>query len=93
MATLRQLSHLHGIGRAMLEDFNRLGVRSVADLARCDATELYRRLSQITNARQDPCVHDTFTCAIEQARNPDLPPQQCKWWYWSGIRKKSGIEL
>ena len=89
----RQLSGLHGIGRAMLKDFNLLGVHSVAELTRLDGDELYRRLCQITNSRQDPCVHDVFVCAVEQARNPDLPREKCDWWYWSGIRNKSGIQL
>ena len=92
-ADTRQLSDLHGIGRAMLKDFDLLGVRSVSQLARCDGDELYHRLSKITNTRMDPCVHDTFVCAVEQARNPDLPREKCDWWYWSSIRKKSGIKL
>lgn len=89
----RQLSDLRGIGRAMLKDFDLLGVRSVAQLARCDGDELYHRLNKLTNTRMDPCVHDVFVCAVEQARNPNLPPEKCDWWYWSRIRKKSGIKL
>jgi nucleotidyltransferase/DNA polymerase involved in DNA repair len=89
----RQLSDLHGIGRAMLRDFDLLGVRSVAQLARCDGDELYHRLSKIMNTRMDPCVHDVFVCAVEQARNPKLARDKCDWWYWSSIRKKSGIKL
>ena len=89
----RQLSDLHGIGRAMLKDFDLLGVRSVSQLARCEGDELYHRLCQLTNTRMDPCVHDVFVCAVEQSRHPELPREQCDWWYWSGIRKKSGIKL
>lgn len=89
----RQLSDLRGIGKAMLKDFEMLGVRSVAELARADGDELYHRLCKLTNTRMDPCVHDTFVCAVEQARNPDLPPEQCNWWYWSKIRKRSGLKL
>ena len=89
----RQLSDLHGIGKAMLKDFDLLGVHSFAELARQDGDDLYHRLCKLTNARQDPCVHDVFVCAVAQARNPELPRAQCDWWYWSGIRKKSGIQL
>jgi len=89
----RQLSDLHGIGRAMLKDFDMLGVHSVAELARCEGDELYHRLCKITKTRMDPCVHDTFVCAVEQARNPKLAREKCDWWYWSAIRKKSGIKL
>ena len=89
----RQLSNLHGIGPAMLKDFDLLGVRSVSELARCDGDELYHRLCKLMNTRMDPCVHDTFVCAVEQARNPNLSREKCDWWYWSGIRKKSGLKL
>ncbi len=89
----RQLSDLHGIGRAMLKDFELLNVHSVAELARCEGDELYHRLCKITKTRMDPCVHDTFVCAVEQARHPDLERAKCDWWYWSRIRKKSGIKL
>ena len=89
----RQLSDLRGIGRAMLKDFDMLGVRSVEQLARCEGDELYRRLCKITKTRMDPCVHDTFVCAVEQARHTNLPSAKCDWWYWSKVRKKSGIEL
>ena len=89
----RQLSDLHGIGSAMLKDFDLLGVRSVSQLAKCDGGELYHRFCKLTNTRQDPCVHDTFVCAVEQARNPKLPREKCDWWYWSRVRKKSGIKL
>jgi len=89
----RQLTDLHGIGSAMLKDFDLLGVRSVAQLARCAGDELYHRLCKITNTRMDPCVHDVFVCAVEQARDPNLPREKCDWWYWSRIRKKAGIKL
>jgi len=83
----RQLKHLRGIGKKMLEDFDKLGVRSVSQLKSRDADELYRRMCEISGQRQDPCVLDTYRCAIEQARNPDLPEEQRDWWYWSRVRK------
>jgi hypothetical protein len=86
----RQLKDLRGIGEKMLEDFEKLGVRSVAELKSQDAQELYARMCELTGTRQDPCVLDTYRCAIEQARNPDLPPEQRDWWYWSRLRKAAG---
>ena len=83
----RQLKNLRGIGKKMLEDFDKLGVRSVSQLKSRDADELYRRMCEISGQRQDPCVLDTYRCAIEQARNPDLPEEQRDWWYWSRVRK------
>ena len=90
---MRELSHLSGIGKAMLGDFQLLGVRSLSDLARQDPLELYQRLCTETGQRQDPCVYDTFRCAIEQARNPDLEASKRQWWYWSSVRKSEGLVL
>lgn len=72
----------------MLKDFEQLGVKSVAQLATRDPRKLYDKLCALTGTRQDPCVLDTFVCAVEQARNPDLPAEQRQWWYWSRIRKQ-----
>ncbi len=71
----------------MLEDFELLGIRSVDQLARSDGEKLYRRLERLRGMRQDPCVLDTFRCAVAQARNPHLPAEQKNWWYWSRVRK------
>ena len=83
----RTLADLDGIGPAMLEDFRRLEVPGVAALARQDPQALYDRLCRLTGARQDPCVLDTFSCAVAQARDPDLPLAQRRWWWWSRRRK------
>ena len=84
---MRQLKHLSGIGKAMLEDFKLLRIDTVEQLAQHNPRQLYNDLCRITNSHQDPCVLDTFTCAVAQARNPHLPAEQCNWWYWSRIRK------
>ena len=88
MATdTRQLRDLRGIGRKMLEDFQLLGISSVPQLKTLDAQLLYNRMCELTQTRQDPCVLDTYRCAIEQARNPTLAADQTDWWYWSRLRK------
>ena len=81
------LGDLRGIGKAMLKDFELLGVKSVRQLKSQEAHELYDRMCEISGQRQDPCVLDTYRCAIEQARNPNLPEEQKDWWYWSRVRK------
>jgi len=86
---MRQLKDLSGIGPAMLKDFEMLGVHSVDELAEKDPHRLYDELCSLTHARQDPCVLDTFTCAVAQAQDPHLPPEKRNWWYWSRIRKAS----
>jgi hypothetical protein len=83
-----KLRDLRGIGPAMLEDFDLLGIKTVEQLSRSDGFELYQRLNKIRGVRQDPCVLDTFNCAVAQARNPNLPDEQKNWWYWSRLRKQ-----
>lgn len=83
----RQLEDLISVGPAMLRDFDLLGVRSVAELARRDPDRLYRDLGRIARQHQDICVLDVFRAAVAQARNPRLPAEQCQWWWWSSKRK------
>jgi len=73
----------------MLRDFERLGVHTVAQLARRNPERLYEELSRRTGQSQDICVLDTFCAAVAQARNPRLPAAQTRWWYWSRLRKAS----
>ena len=82
-----QLQDLVSVGPAMLRDFKLLGVRSVAQLARRNPKRLYEKLCHMTGKRQDPCLLDTFSAAVAQARNPLLPAERCQWWYWSRERK------
>ena len=83
----RRLQDLVSIGPAMLRDFELLGIRSVAQLARQNPQRLYERLCRVTGKSQDLCVFDTFSAAVAQARDPHLPAEQCQWWYWSRKRK------
>jgi nucleotidyltransferase/DNA polymerase involved in DNA repair len=88
---LRQLRDLISIGPAMVRDFKLLGVDSVAELARQNPENLYKKLCRVTGQRQDVCVLDTFRAGVAQARNPRLPVEQCQWWYWSRQRKAGKI--
>ncbi len=76
----RKLRDLRGIGKAMLEDFEQLNIKSVGQLARANPDRLYERLSTLRGQRMDPCVLDTFRCAVAQAKDPLLPREQCDWW-------------
>jgi len=83
----RRLQDLISVGPAMVRDFQILGVRSVSALARRNPGKLYEKLCQLTGQAQDICCLDVFRAAVEQARNPRLPAEQCQWWYWSRQRK------
>jgi Pathogenicity locus len=83
----RQLKDLISIGPAMLKDFERLGIKSVPQLAKQKPVKMYERLQRLSGERMDPCVLDSFEAAVAQARNPRLPAEKCQWWYWSRKRK------
>ncbi len=73
----------------MLKDFSVLGVRTLPQLARREAFELWRDLCQRTGQRHDPCVIDVFMSAISQARGE--PP--CPWWKFTPNRKAMQAKL
>ena len=89
----RQIEDLFSVGPSIRKQLASLGINTVAELARCEPEILYRELCRKARKRQDPCVLDVFRAAVAQARDPLLPPEQCAWWYWSGIRKDSGVRL
>ena len=86
----RRFRDLVSVGPAIERDFQMLGIRSMAHLARQDPARMYEKLNGLTGTRQDPCVFDVFCAAVAQARDPRLPREQCQWWYWSRLRKSRG---
>ena len=83
----RRLQDLVSIGPATLRDLKLLGIHSVKQLAGSSPRRMYLDLCRITAETQDICCLDVFTAAVAQARNPQLPAEQCQWWYWSRKRK------
>jgi hypothetical protein len=86
----RCLQDLVSLGPAMLQDLTLLRIRSVSQLARKNPRRMYRDLNQLKGRTQDICCLDVFTAAVAQAKNPQLPIEQCQWWYWSRKRKAGG---
>ena len=86
----RTLASLCSVGPATLKDLSALGITTVSQLEDADADNLYDRLCHVTGKLHDPCCRDVFAAAIAQARDPHLPEQQRKWWYWSRLRKGRG---
>jgi hypothetical protein len=79
----RQLKDLRNIGPAMLKDFDVLGLKTVEQLARSDAHQLYLQLQKKTGRRHDPCVWDVFAAAIHEARTGE----PLDWWKFTPQRK------
>ena len=83
----RPLSAIRSVGPATLEDLRLLGIADVPDLARRDPQALYNDLCRIKGQTVDICCLDVFCCAVAQAQNPQLPAEQCDWFWWSRQRK------
>jgi hypothetical protein len=83
----RQLKDLVSVGPAMLEDFELLGINSVAQLRRRSPQRMYFNLCRLKGQHIDLCCLDVFVAAVAQAKDPHLPIEQRQWWYWSKVRK------
>ena len=86
----RELKDLVSVGPAMLDDFELLGIKTVAQLRRRSPERMYRQLCRLAGQRIDPCCLDVFVAAVAQASDPNLPVEQKQWWYWSKVRKANG---
>jgi hypothetical protein len=89
----RRLEDLVSVGPAILEDFELLRVRSVAQLRKRTPRRMYRELCRIKKQAIDPCCLDVFVAAVAQAKDPNLPIEQRQWWYWSKVRKKAAAAI
>ncbi len=85
----RKLRDLRGVGQSIEKDLVELGIKTVPQLAKSDGDRLFNRLNKLRGVRQDPCVLDTFRCAVAQARDGKLPVEQTNWWWWSKLRKQN----
>lgn len=83
----RRLQDLISVGPAFAHDFELLGIRSVAQLAKRNPEKLFEKFCRVTGQAQDVCCLDVFRAAVAQAKDPQLPIEQCEWWYWSRQRK------
>jgi len=82
--SLKRLTDIPNIGKAMKRDLHLLGINRPADLVGRDANLLYEQLCEITQVKQDPCVLDTFIAAVRYMEGG--PPK--KWWEFTEERKK-----
>lgn len=80
----RQLADLANVGPATLQDFQVLGIRSVAQLARRNPWRLYDALCRLTGERHDPCVIDVFLATAHEARGG----RPRAWWSFTAERKE-----
>ena len=80
---VRRFTDIPNVGPATAGDFERLGLRAPAELARCDAFAMYRQLCERTGVRHDPCVIDVFLAAVDFMQGAPARP----WWHYTPQRK------
>jgi hypothetical protein len=81
---VRVLTDLPNIGPSLAGDLRQLGIARPQQLQDAEAYRLYRRLCDITQTRQDPCVLDVFLSITDfMAGNPPRV-----WWHYTAERKR-----
>ena len=78
-----ELLTLMNVGPATLRDLELLDIHHISTLAKQDPIKMYQKLEKITGYRHDPCVLDTLTAIVHEAKTGEKTP----WWHWSAIRK------
>ena len=78
---LRSLMNVGPAVEAYLVD---LGIHAVDQLAAHEADDLYRRLRRRIGKACDPCLHDTFSAIIHEARTGEKRP----WFTFTPERKR-----
>ena len=82
--TIADLQDIPNIGPAIAADFRQLAIDRPAQLIGRDPYQLYDELCQVTGARHDPCVLDTFIAAVRYMEGGPKRP----WWYFTAERKQ-----
>jgi pathogenicity locus Cdd1 protein len=80
-----ELESIPNIGPSLAQDLRRIGIKRPHQLIGCDPELLYKALCELTRARQDPCVLDTFISAIRFMEGAPARP----WWHYTAERKRS----
>lgn len=75
------LEDLPGVGRAVADDYRRLGITSVDAVAHIDPFVLYERIQEV-DGPTDVCMLYTFRCAHYAACTPEPDPDLLSWWVW-----------
>jgi len=86
---LEKLTDLPNIGPAIAADLRLLGINNPDDLSGQSPVELYHKLSEMTGARQDPCVLDVFISITRFMEGEEPRP----WWHYTAERKKRMFRL
>ena len=80
-----ELESIPNIGPSLARDLRRIGIKLPHQLIGRDPELLYQALCDLTRARQDPCVLDTFISAVRFMEGAPARP----WWHYTPERKRS----
>lgn len=84
----RRLEDIPWVGPSIARCLRIIGIDEPSDLAGADPYSLYDELEDATGVRHDPCVLDTFICAVRFVEGgPRLP-----WWAFTEERKRTLAE-
>ena len=79
-----ELRSLMNVGPAVEAYLSDLGIHAIDELAKHEADDLYRRLQRRLGKACDPCLHDTFSAIIHEARTGQKRP----WFTFTQARKR-----
>ena len=79
---MADLTSIPNVGPKVAARLRRLGIESPEDLRGRDPEELFERLCALDGRREDPCVLDIFTAAVDFAEGGPARP----WWEYSRER-------
>lgn len=77
-----ELTQIPNVGPKVAARLRRLGVERVEDLRGADPEDLFERTCADSGLREDPCLLDTYTAAVDFATNGVDRP----WWEYSRER-------
>jgi hypothetical protein len=86
--SVRELTDLPNIGKAIAADLHLIGIHSPEQLLGRDAFDLYASLCRKTATRHDPCVIDVFLSIVDFMNGGEPRP----WWDFTEIRKQGVAE-
>ncbi len=79
----KELTDIPNVGPAVAEKYQRLGFKTLSELAGKDGYILYQKLCKNDAVRHDPCLLDTFL-AVEEFMNGGIAKQ---WFLYTKTRK------
>lgn len=82
--TTEKLTDLPNIGKSLANDLELIGIDTPEKLKGKDPYELYNKLCEITEKRQDPCVLDIFISITDFMNGGEAKV----WWAYTAERKE-----